>query len=92
MTHAQLLSDIKGSCDFIAAILAFAAAAAWFTAARQRVAKKEPAMWSESAEHPAVRALNAGIERGVRWNQRAALLTGLSALATFLSWLSQRFT
>lgn len=80
--------SIKGACDLVAALSALAAAFAWFRAARCPLPFHS---WPNSSDRPAVEAAleaYAGFHRGAVWNRRAAALAGLSAAATFVSWLA----
>jgi hypothetical protein len=83
----------KSFCDLAAAGFALMASAAWCKAARQPVALPGPAGYApQNRDDPYWKKLAAAGDRiklGSTWNQRAAMLTGLSAFSTFLSWLFQ---
>ena len=93
--HYRMISlcaqDVKAACDLLTAIFALLAAGAWFVAARHPVgvpgaspympADPNHPLWGEMKAHGKKICL------GAKWNQIAAVLAGLSALATFLSWL-----
>jgi hypothetical protein len=73
---------LKPGCDLLAALLALGAAAAWFQAA---LAPTPFINFLDSSNPDAVRAAIEsynGFVKGHRLNKRAALLAGLSALAT----------
>jgi hypothetical protein len=75
----------------VAAILALAAAIAWFIAASHPMAVPGPAKWAvDDQEHPVMLGFRSEAHkllRGAQWNRIAAALTGCSAFAMFLSWL-----
>ena len=78
--------DLKDVSEFVAAAFALAAAMAWVRAARSPI----PFLTLPEPSDP--HALNAALEsyegfrKGMIWNHRAALLTGVSALASCLSY------
>ena len=77
----------KAICDFLAAILAFFAAGAWFLAARSPVPFITYPSSSDPSAQTAALECYQGFLRGGIWNRRAAILTGLSALCSFFTWL-----
>jgi hypothetical protein len=79
---------LKPGCDLLAASFALGAAAAWFQAARAPTPFITfPDSSDPDALHAAIYAY-AGFVRGTVWNKCEAILAGLSALATFASWLA----
>jgi hypothetical protein len=83
-------SVLKAYGDLAAALFALLAAIAWFIAARHPVTLPKRSMWAESPASRDYIAQTPKIVRGIRWNTAAAILTGCSALATFLSWVTMR--
>jgi hypothetical protein len=87
-------ADIRAWWEAAAAIVALLAAVAWVVAAFHPVgvsgstfyapANPKDPFWRELKDH------GSKILNGARWNQVAALLTGLSSLAAFLAWLLPR--
>jgi hypothetical protein len=81
------VESVKGLCDGAAAILALAAAFAWFRAASLPIARERSGMRFATEETNAkTHERNDCISMGAQWNKRAAFLTGLSALTMFVSW------
>jgi hypothetical protein len=80
---------LKAKFELAAAILALAAAASWFIAARHPVGVPGPTPYMPSdRNHPLwqqIRAHGQKILMGARWNQVAAAFAGASALAQSLS-------
>lgn len=85
---------VRAWCEAAAAIFALLAAIAWIIAARHPVGVPGPSAYMPAdSNHPLYREIREHgdrIVRGARWNQLAALLTGLSSLAAFMAWLLPR--
>jgi hypothetical protein len=76
----------EGFCNLVAAIAALGAAGAWFRSAR---APTPFISFPESSDPEAVNAAiqcYQGFVRGTVWNQRAAVLAGISAFSSFAAW------
>jgi len=78
--------DIKALCDAASALFALSAAAAWFRAASFPVGVDGPPVYMNAELLKQSQARGERILRGARWNRWAALLAGLSALASAISW------
>lgn len=68
-------------CNVIAAATALAAALAWYRASRKPVAVQAGTGYGVSARTPGVKKHNDEILAGADLSRKAALLTGVSALA-----------
>lgn len=83
--------NANADCECVAAISALFAAAAWFASALHPVGMSGPGVYMPAdSNHPLwaqMAARGRKILRGSRFNQIAAALTGVSALAQFFAWL-----
>ncbi len=94
MAMAMLTAEfITATCNGLAAIFALVAAVLWMLAARQPVGVPGLSPYISGLDDPILKEMQAHGEkilRGASLNKRAAFFAGLSALASFLSWLLPR--
>jgi hypothetical protein len=79
------LANLKLGVDIAGAALAFGAAVAWFLAARASLPVGAFPDWSNAEGVGAALDDYRAFLKGAVWNQRAAILAGLSALAAGVS-------
>ncbi len=79
--------NIKEVCDGISAIAALCAAGAWFRAARAPLPFISFPSYDEREAMGAAIEAYEGFVSGAGWNKWAAILAGVSALASFLGWV-----
>jgi hypothetical protein len=82
--------DAKAVCDFFTAASALLAALHWLRASSQPVGVPIAGIWGDSDLAEEMRQDAPKILRGAKLNRVAALLTGVSALFQFLSWIVPR--
>jgi hypothetical protein len=85
-------ATVKAACDGLAAFFALGAAVAWFRAAKAPLPVGAFPDYKDAAAVRAALQSYHSFVRGAVWNQRAALLAGLSAAAATISWTIAAFT